>query len=304
VTLRAISGHRDAYFTDCPGNALYVQLPAIAKAVAALGGPKIYSPLVQSVETQTHFTARLSVAQPWTVTIANSAGAQVAQGSGTGTNVDWTWDASTAPPDRYTWTIATANARSATWALGAVAALALQNVGASPTTVRPGDTLTISYTLTAPAAVTAALVGPTGAPLSTLLTTQKPAGTQTLKFTPPSGLFGGYEISVTATAGTNSVTAVAPFTVDDVLTAFTVSPTSATLTLARTPLSAMLQVLQGTNVVASPSVAANAGAQTITWGGLPDGTYTVSLTVTDDVGTSTYAAPLTVDTTPPQVTVI
>jgi N-acetylmuramoyl-L-alanine amidase len=304
VLLRAISGHRDAYFTDCPGNALYAQLPAIAKAVAALGGPKIYAPLVQSVETQTHFTARLSAPQLWTVTIVNSAGTQVAQGTGTGTTVDWTWDASTAPPDRYTWTIATANARPASGTLGAATAFTLQNVAASPTTVRPGDTLTVTYTLGAPATVTATLVGPTGAPLSTLLTVQKPAGAQTLKFTPPPGLIGGYEISISATSGTKSLTGYAPFTVDDILGALTVTSTSATVTLTRAPLSATLQVLRGSATVTAPSVAPISGDQTITWPALPDGAYTVELTITDDVGTSTYKAPLTIDTTPPQVTVV
>jgi hypothetical protein len=304
VTLHAISGHRDAYFTDCPGNALYAQLPAIAKAVATTGGPKIYSPLVQSVETQTHFTARLSVAQPWTVSIVNSSGAQVAQGTGTGTTVDWTWDASTAPPDKYTWTIATANARPATGTLGAAVALSLQNVAASPTTVRPGDVLTVNYTLSAPATVTATLVGPTGAPLSTLLTVQKPAGAQALKFTPPPGLLGGYEISITAASGTKTVTANAPFSIDDILSAFTVTPGSASFTLGRLPLSATLQVLQGTTVVAAPSISPVIGAQTVSWAPLPDGLYTVSLTITDDVGTSTYASPLTIDTTPPTVTVV
>ena len=46
VFLRAISGHRDTGYTDCPGNALYAELPQIAKDVAALGGPKIYAPAV------------------------------------------------------------------------------------------------------------------------------------------------------------------------------------------------------------------------------------------------------------------
>src|SRR5207302_9882870 len=33
VLLRAVSGHRDTGYTDCPGNALYAQLPQIAKDV-------------------------------------------------------------------------------------------------------------------------------------------------------------------------------------------------------------------------------------------------------------------------------
>ena len=57
--VRAISGHRDTYLTECPGNALYAQLPAIAKAVAALGGPKIYAPLAKTVE-RTHVRSRPS----------------------------------------------------------------------------------------------------------------------------------------------------------------------------------------------------------------------------------------------------
>src|SRR4029077_3050262 len=114
VFLRAISGHRDTGFTDCPGNALYADLPLIARAVAALGGPKIYAPAVaQKGESQVRFTAQLSVAQPWTVTVVNSLGVQGAQGPGSGTAVDWTWDATLAPPDRYSWTIASPNARSA-----------------------------------------------------------------------------------------------------------------------------------------------------------------------------------------------
>src|SRR5205807_7502471 len=119
VFLRAISGHRDTGFTDCPGNALYAELPQIAKDVASLGGPKIYSPLAaKDGESQVRFTAKLSAAQPWTVTVTSSAGAQVAQGTGTGPIVDWTWDASTTPPDKYSWTIASPNARSASGSLG------------------------------------------------------------------------------------------------------------------------------------------------------------------------------------------
>ena len=42
VTFPVIAGHRDANYTDCPGGKLYAQLPAIRKAVAAIGLPKIY----------------------------------------------------------------------------------------------------------------------------------------------------------------------------------------------------------------------------------------------------------------------
>ena len=91
-------------------------------------------------------------------------GAVVAQGTGTGTAVDWTWDAiGGAAADRYTWTIATPGARSATGTLGAGSTALARAEGRGDAALvagrRPGrDTTTIAYTLTAPATVTATLV--------------------------------------------------------------------------------------------------------------------------------------------------
>jgi hypothetical protein len=314
VFLRAISGHRDTGFTDCPGNALYAELPQIAKAVSALGGPKIYAPVaLRSGEGQVHFTAKLSVAQPWTVTVLNSAGVQVAQGSGTGTAVDWSWDASVLPPDRYAWTIASASARSATGTLGTGTALALQKLTASPAEVAPGETATFAYTLTAPATVTATLVAPAGQVLSTLLVATKPAGTQTLSFTPPPGLLNGqYTLGLSAIAGAKTATATIPFTVDDILTGFAATGTSVSFTLTRAPFALAFQVLRNATVVAVPAVpAVAAGTQTLGWDELladgtraPDGLYTLALTVTDEFGTFTRTTGVTLDTTPPALRAI
>jgi Uncharacterized protein potentially involved in peptidoglycan biosynthesis len=314
VFLRAIAGHRDTGYTDCPGNSLYAQLPQIAKDVAALGGPKIYAPVVaRSGEGQTRFTARLSGAQPWTVTVVNSAGLQVAQGTGSGTAVDWTWDGSLAPPDRYSWTIATPDARSATGALGAVTTLAVQKTAAFPTAVAPGETTKVSYTLTAAATVTVNLVSPAGAVLATLLTAQKPKGSQTLAFTPPPGLANGsYAIVVNATAGAKTATATTPILVDSILTGLVATGPSMSFTLTRAPIALGFQVLQGTQVVAAPTVPpAVVGPQTLTWDGLladgspaPDGTYTLALSITDDVGMFTRTATLTIDTTAPVIKVL
>jgi hypothetical protein len=314
VFLRAISGHRDTGFTDCPGNALYAELPQIAKDVSALGGPKIYAPVaLRSSEGQVRFTAKLSVAQPWTVTITSSTGAQVAQGTGTGIAVDWTWDGSAAPPDRYSWTIAAPSARSATGTLGSLAALALQKATASPAEVAPGETTTFAYTLTAAATVTATLVSPGGQVLSTLLVAAKPAGPQTLSFTPPPGLLNGqYTLGLSATAGARTATTAIPFTVDDVLTGLTPTGTSLSFTLTRAPFALAFQVLRNAAVVAVPSVPATAaGTQTLTWDKLladgtraPDGLYTLALTVTDEFGTFTRTADVMLDTTPPAIRVI
>ena len=310
VLVRAIGAHRDVYFTDCPGNALYNEIPSIAKAVAALGGPKIYAPLAKTVETETRVTAKLSAAIPWTVTITSSSGAQVAQGSGVGPSVDWTWDASAAPVDRYTWTIsagtiAAGTARTATGTFGSTTALTLQKVSASPGAAAPGQTVTIGYTLSAPALVSATLANAAGQTVAALLSTQKPAGAQTLAVTPPAGLpKGQYSVVLTAVSGAKTVTATAPFAVDDILVAFVASSLGATVTLARAPFSLTLQVLQGTTVLATPTLQPLVGSQTTAWTALPDGAYTVALTVTDDVGTFTESQPLTVDTTPPKVTVL
>jgi hypothetical protein len=314
VFLRTISGHRDTGFTDCPGNALYAMLPTIATAVAALGGPKIYSPLaVKNGEGQVRVTAQLSTAQPWTVTVVNSSGAQVAQGSGIGTAVDWTWDSSLAPPDRYTWTVASQNARSATGALGTAAALAVQKTSVSQASVAPGETATFAYTLTVPATVTVTLVSPANQILSTLLTAPKPAGSQTLAFTPPPGLLNGqYAVAVTAVSGTRTATATIPFAVDDILTGLALNGRALSFTLNRAAVSVAFQVLRDSAVVAVPTVpAAAAGVQTLTWDGrladgtnAPDGAYELALTVTDEFATFTRSVPLVLDATPPRVTVV
>jgi hypothetical protein len=318
VVLRAVSGHRDVNFTDCPGDALYAELPQIARDVAALGGPKIYSPAVShSGESQVRFTARLSVAQPWTVTILNSSGAEVAQGTGTGTTVDWTWDASLAPSDRYRWAIATPDARSATGTLGAVVALAVQNAAVAPAAVAPGETTTVSYTLTAAASILATLVAPDGQVVSTLLTAEKLAGAQTLAFVPPPGLPNGqYAVVVTATAGPKIATATVPLVVDDILTRFTASVSHGTatvgFTLGRAPLQLVFEVRRGTQVVAAPPLTPLlAGSQVLTWDGMladgtraPDGPYTLAVGVIDDVGTFTRTAIVTLDTTAPRITVL
>src|SRR5262245_35206305 len=242
VNLRAISGHRDTGFTDCPGDSLYAQLPEIAKAVAAIGGPKVYAPLVTGkLEGPIRFTGRLSASLPWTVAVADPTGATVAQGTGTGTTIDWTWNALSAPSQRYTWTMTTPNARAAAGIIGAAStALALQQATATPTLLAPGgdprdDATTVGYTLTAPATVTATVVDTLGQTVSTLFSESKAAGPQTFIFTATSGLTAGsYTIQLVATAANGkTVSASVPFTIDDSLDAFasTVAPKGAGVTV-------------------------------------------------------------------------
>jgi flagellar hook assembly protein FlgD len=330
VFLRAVSAHRETYFTDCPGNALYAELPGIAQDVSRIGLPKLYAPEVTGkLGGRVIFSGRLSGSVPWTVTVTSSAGAQVAQGSGTGPNLSWTWDSSSAPPDRYTWTIAgPASLLGASGTLGVkVAALAFQKTTASPAQISPGgdpsdDTATISYTLTQAATVTATLVDANGVTLATPFVASQPAGAQSFVFTPPSGLpTGAYTLQLAATgsAGQTVSTSVA-VAVDPTLDGFSVQPQLASLanggafvagfTITAGPVPARFQVLRGNTVVATPTVTSlSPGRQSLTWNGqladgttAPDGLYTLALTITDPALTFTRSATVTIDSTAPTIT--
>ena len=330
VQLRAIAGHRETNFTDCPGDAFYARLPEIARDVAALGGPKIYAPLASGkLGGPIRFSGTLSVSRPWAVTVVDSLGALAAQGSGTGSVVDWTWDATAAVPQKYMWTIATTGARSATGAFGSAStALAVQNAVATPSLLAPGgdpadDTTTVSYTLTAPATVTASIVDASGAVLSTLFNEAKPAGTQTFTFTATSALLpGAYTIQLVASVTAKIASATVPFVVDDILAAFASTPAvfsaaqgasaALTFTLARLPVSTQFTVLRGADVVANPPNGIVAtGPQSLSWNGLlddgtraPDGDYTLSLAITDQYTSFVRTAAVTLDSTPPAIMVL
>ena len=331
ATLRAISGHRDTGFTDCPGNALYAELPQIAKDVAALGLPKLYAPVATGkLGGPIRFTGRLSVALPWTVAVTDHTGAIVAQGTGTGTTVDWTWDATLAAPGKYTWTISAPDVRSGAGTVGASgAAVAVNGASAAPTVLAPGgdpsdDTTTIRYTLSIAATVTATLLDPKGQTVTTLFSQTKAAGKQSFTFTAQAGLRNGaYAIQLKAVGGNGkSATALVPLTVDDTIDAFTAGPAvfsaakggsaAVSFTLTRGPVTVAFQVQRGKKLVASPSTASyGVGRQTLVWKGIldngkraRDGVYTLAVSVTDAVAVFTRTATVTLDSTPPRITAL
>jgi hypothetical protein len=327
VILRAVSGHRDTGFTSCPGAALYAQLGAIAQKAAAVGLPKLYAPTVHgTLGGQVRFQARLSQALPWTVTVADATGAVVATGTGTSQTVDWTWDASIATPGLYAWTIAAGSSvRTATGTIGTKATvLALTSAAASPRTITPnGDGQTdfseITYTLTAPATVTATLRGPDGGDLAVLFSQQRQPGKQSFRFAAAGVADGRYEIVLSATDGKQTVTSVVPVLVDRTVRLFAAAPPAFspngdgvedelafTFELTRAA-SVRLDIAQAGKTVASVySADLQPGLQTVTWNGAgaKDGKYAGVLTATNDVGTVVHTVLFRVDRVPPRLTAL
>ncbi len=336
VNLRAISGHRDTYFTECPGNTLYSELPSIAQSVAATGGPKLYAPLVQGkAGSLLRFTGKLSRPLPWTVTIADKTGASVASGGGTGTAIDWSYDSSKAAPGRYSWAIAAgASVRSATGAFTVKgvpsSVLSLTDMSVSPSVISPNgdlvdDQATVSYTLSTVASVTATLVNAVGVTTQTLFINVMPAGKQSFVFTGDGIADGPYTIALTATPAEGaSVAASAPLTIDRTLANFVVAPAFSpagngpTKLLATTfrlvyPATGTLQILDsGGKVLATPFTGPlAAGTQTLTWNGMlpdgsvvADGSYSAALVLDEPAGPVTHVLPFAADSTPPTLTLV
>jgi len=325
--LRAVSGHRDTGFTSCPGAALYAQLGAIAQKAASIGLPKLYTPLVRgTLGGQVRFQARLSQVLPWTVTVADSTGAVVATGTGTSQAVDWTWDASTVTPGLYAWTISAGDSvRPATGTIGTKpVVLALTSATASPRTITPdGDGQTdfseITYTLSAPAIVTATLRGPDGRDLATLFSGQRQPGKQLFRFAAAGVADGRYEIVLSATDGKQTVTSVIPVLVDRTVRLFTATPLAFSpngdgvadeldfsFELMRAA-SVRLDIAQSGKTIASVySADLQPGSQTVTWNGAnaKDGKYAGVLTATNDVGTVVHTVLFRIDRIPPRLTVL
>jgi uncharacterized protein with LGFP repeats len=310
VFLRTVSGHKDTGFTTCPGAVLYAQLGALARQASATGLPKLYAPRVQGqLGGLIRFQAQLTEPLPWTVTVADATGAVVASGTGTSQQIDWTWDASTAPSASYTWTISAGDTvRAATGTIGtASVALAIKSLSATPRTI--ADSTQIAYTLTAQATVTATLRGADGTDVAVLFTQQHQPGKQSFLFTATSTPEGRYQIVLTAANAKTSVTASISVQIDRTVSRFVVAPAvtrgevTFSFDLARAA-SVRLDIARaGKTVVAVYAAALPVGQQTVGWSakGTKDGTYAGSLTTTGEVGTATRTALFRIDTKPPRL---
>ena len=331
VFLRAISGHRDTGFTSCPGNALYARLGAIASQVAAIGLPKLYSPSATGdIGGLIRFRARLSEPRTWTVTVTGPDGAVAASASGTSSDIDWTWDAATAPAGRYAWTISAGDdVRPATGFVGATPVpLTLTKASAKPATISPNgdgqqDKSTISYTLSASATVTAVLRAPGGGDLATLFRERRRPGRRTFTFTAEGVPDGRYEIAITATNGKTTVTKAVRVVVDRTVADWAVTPSAFSpngdgrldavtfsYRLAREA-AVRIDVKRATGPSAALFAGTlPAGSQALTWDGmaasgrLPDGRYSAALTAATPLGATVHALPLRIDTRPPSLSAV
>jgi hypothetical protein len=321
--LATISAHRDTGPTSCPGNALYAQLPAIARKAAAIGLPKLYDPVVTGRPgSPVRFTARLSSVLPWTVRVTDGEGNAVAAGSGTGQTVDWTWDATPSPPGRYLYSIESGTAvRPANGAVGQTAStLTLTGAQARPATFTPNgdsqaDSTVISYALSLPATVTATLRDSFGQTLATLFSEQKAAGRQSFRFTASGIADGRYTIALVARGanGTESRMEV-PVVVDRTLAAFAAKPPVFSpngdrrldeLTFGfvlASPAHVKLHVSGGPTVYEGDL---QAGPQEFRWQErLRDGRYAAVLEATGPFGRRSQTARFAVDTRKPKLRVV
>ncbi|HEU6445079.1 MAG TPA: N-acetylmuramoyl-L-alanine amidase [Gaiellaceae bacterium] len=323
--LRAVSGHRDTGFTTCPGR-LYKDLRTIASSAAGLGLPKLYIPEVEGGLGQfVSFSGRLSTALPWTVTITDTNGKQVAQGSGFGTNVQWTWDSRFATLPGYRWRMAAGpNVRPASGTLGAAGRPAvISGVTAEPAGFTPNgdgrtDTTAISYELGGTGTVRIDLQNEQGVPLATLQSGSRPAGRHVFTWNGAGQPDGRYRIAVVARVAGREVTATTDVVLSRTLSGFGIVPAAispngdgrsdsltASFNLAA-PAFARLAVRRGTtDVVTVFDALAAVGPQAIAWpGGVRDGVYSVALTVTDAAGPVTQLLPVRVDRIAPKLRVV
>jgi hypothetical protein len=330
VLLRRVSGHRDTGATACPGDALYGQLDSLGLAAAKLGGPKIFDPRIEADgEGLVRFRARASASLPWTV-VVRSGGAEIARGTGTGTSVDWTWDAAQAAPATYTWTISAGSARPARGTIRAgsnATELAIGKLSATPAGITPngdgqGDTALVTFALSRAANVTVEIADAGGAVTATVLDrVWTPAGDHSLSIDGASLADGAYSVLVRARTATNDeVVQTVPLTVSRTLGLVSVTPgvfspnadgrldaVAVGFSLA-VPATVTVRIEREGRWIASPLLSASlpAGAQSVAWDGarsdgrLRDGPLSAVVEVSDAIGTVSFGVPFASDVSAPR----
>jgi hypothetical protein len=335
VKLRAVSGHRDTGATSCPGTFLYSQLSRIALVAEQTGLPKLYAPVVRGkIGGPVVFSARLSSALAWTITVNGPDGRVVARRAGVGPGVAWTWDATGFAPGRYTWTM---RAGSSVLPAGGVVggsslpplpqpppppAELVGGLTVSPSVVSPNgdgfaDTATIAYTLAARSTVTATVVDAAGAPVATLFSAQTQSARAISFVVSPGDLpDGSYALVLSAQADDGRTgTSAAPFAVDRILSLVTATPVAVAPGGAVAVAFALAGDAQASVTVLGPDGSAvatlfegflGAGTFSYGWNGLladgspaPPGRYQALVAVVDSLGSVTQTAGFDITAAPP-----
>jgi flagellar hook assembly protein FlgD len=270
------------------------------------------------------------------VTIRNAAGSEVARGSGTGTAVDWTWDASAVFFGDYTYAISAGpDVRPATGRVPGPPPLVVRNLAATPTVLTPNgdgvaEEMKISFTLTTSATVTVTIRDEAGNVVATPVRDRTVgAGPFRAKWdgTGASGvglLDGRYTLRVHARSPVQEASAARAIVVDRTLGFLTVSPPAfspngdgrldrvAVAFRLERPADVTARIRAGGKPVADLAAAGfGAGDSVLEWNGLtsagrafPDGAYRVVVTASTPLGTRTLKQWLVLDTTRPAVRIL
>ena len=221
--LRAISGHRDAGFTACPGDSLYARLGALREVAATTGLPKLYEPrLSGKLGKFVRFFARLSAPLAWQVTVTGPDRKRVAGKTGIGDRISWFWDSSGLAPGRYEWTMEADGARPAVGALGSSSPTSpvtppppASDLIVQPRVVSPdgdgyADLLTVRYTLGEPSLVSAAVEDESGLTVATFAAdSRRQRGDNSLSWAPDALADGRYRVVVVARGDSGRTTRLA-----------------------------------------------------------------------------------------------
>ena len=323
VSLRAVSGHRDTGATACPGTALYAELDPLADEAATSGGAKLFDPRVTgSLGHPIRFTARLSEPRPWSVTVYNGSGAPVAGGSGSGSSVDWTWNAGGVSAGRYTYAIeAGSDVRAARGPVGPLVPLELTALRVSPL-VSPnadgvGDSAEVRVIVTRRAGANVFLTDASGKRVATIVSARAlEAGTSTITWRPSSRIADGrYRIAVEVSEGGERAAGSAPIVVDRTLGHLSVRPAAfspngdgrfdtavVSYRLVRQA-TVRARVVLGSRTVATLASGGQTGPVSLTWPGTgaPNGRLTAVVEARTSLGTRRLTRALVLDTQPPRL---
>ncbi len=333
VRLRNVNGHRDSSATSCPGANIYKQLGTIARNVTQLGLPKLYDPRVNgSVGDLVRFTGRLSASRAWLVEVKDASGGVVAQGSGSGTAIDWTWDSTAVPIASYTYTISSGAAvRPASYPIPGPPPLAITGFKVKPVALTPNgdwnnESTSVRFGLSRRAVVGVRVLNTgTGNLVRTLLASaERPAGNRTVGWDAKTAggaivSDGPYQVEVTAEGGGESAIRKADVVVDRTLGEFSATPSllgktgslQIGYTLTRQATVKVEIRRKGKTVRRLFGGSRPAGAYVVPWNGksasgkrLADGTYSAVALATTSLGTRLLARPFRMDATAPSVSIL